>query len=581
MTDLRIARGFSLSPDFATKTVGILAQRRKGKTYTASVIAEELVAAGIPFVALDPTGAWWGLRARADGKGAGLSVVILGGQHGDLPLERGAGRFVADLVVEHPGFYVIDFSLFPSSAAEREFATDFAERLYRRKAQPGLDFPLHLLVDEADRFTPQRVPSGDQRMLGAFEALVRRGGLRGIGTTLISQRAAVVNKNVLEQLDVLIVLRTVGPNDRAAVEDYVKAHGTLEQRQELMGSLASLELGEAWIWEPGADPPLFERIRVRERRTFNSSATPKIGEKRIEPTRLADVDLAAIKEAMSEFIERADAQDPAKLQKRVRVLEVELAKAQRAASVLSEPTVREIRVEVPIVPQALVDELSAYRDGLEAKVREVYKLLADALAEKRPNSPLHARYIELQHEEAIERSTPPQPPVARPRNGDGDPIITPAKQRILDALAWLESVGMEASKPRLALMVDMSPKGGGFNNYLGNLRGADLIDYPRTGYVALTEAGREQATSDGAMTTAGLQEMLFAKVGPSKARILRVLIDAYPQVISKEDLAAAVEMSVTGGGFNNYLGSLRGVGLIDYPAPGSVVALPVLFLEGR
>jgi len=115
---LRISQDLALSPDFATKTAGILAQRRKGKSYTASVIAEEMVAAGIPFVALDPTGAWWGLRAGADGKGAGLSVVILGGQHGDLPLERGAGRFVADLVVEHPGFYVIDFSLFPSAAAE-------------------------------------------------------------------------------------------------------------------------------------------------------------------------------------------------------------------------------------------------------------------------------------------------------------------------------------------------------------------------------------------------------------------------------------------------------------------------------
>jgi len=110
------------------------------------VIVEEMVATGIPFVALDPTGAWWGLRAGADGKGAGFSVVILGGQHGDLPLERGAGKFVADLVVEQPGFYVIDFSLFPSAAAEREFATDFAERLYRRKAEPGRDFPLHLLV---------------------------------------------------------------------------------------------------------------------------------------------------------------------------------------------------------------------------------------------------------------------------------------------------------------------------------------------------------------------------------------------------------------------------------------------------
>lgn len=34
---LHVARGVTLPTDFVTKTTGILAQRRKGKTYTASV----------------------------------------------------------------------------------------------------------------------------------------------------------------------------------------------------------------------------------------------------------------------------------------------------------------------------------------------------------------------------------------------------------------------------------------------------------------------------------------------------------------------------------------------------------------
>ena len=35
-----------------------------------------------------------------------------------------------------------------------------------------------------------------------------------------------------------------------------------------------------------------------------------------------------------------------------------------------------------------------------------------------------------------------------------------------------------------------------------------------------------------------------------------------------------------GGTYGNILGRLRSLGLIDYPSPGEVVALPVLFLEG-
>jgi hypothetical protein len=37
---------------------------------------------------------------------------------------------------------------------------------------------------------------------------------------------------------------------------------------------------------------------------------------------------------------------------------------------------------------------------------------------------------------------------------------------------------------------------------------------------------------------------------------------------------------VTSGGFKNNLGALRTLELIDYPAAGQVVALPVLFPTG-
>jgi hypothetical protein len=132
----------------------ILAQRRKGKTYTARDRRGARRASRLPWVALDPTGAWWGLRASADGKKAGLPVVVIGGQHGDLPLERGAGAFVADLVLDHPGWYVLDLSLLESRRRARVRDRVRGAPL-RRKMQPGMDFPLHLFVDEADLFVPQ------------------------------------------------------------------------------------------------------------------------------------------------------------------------------------------------------------------------------------------------------------------------------------------------------------------------------------------------------------------------------------------------------------------------------------------
>jgi DNA helicase HerA-like ATPase len=111
---LRISPDLSLPLDAVTQAMAILARRGAGKTYTASVLVEEVVKARQPVVVLDPTGAWWGLRSSADGEHPGLPVVILGGEHGDVPLEPTAGRVIADVVIDHPGAYVIDLSGFES-----------------------------------------------------------------------------------------------------------------------------------------------------------------------------------------------------------------------------------------------------------------------------------------------------------------------------------------------------------------------------------------------------------------------------------------------------------------------------------
>jgi DNA helicase HerA-like ATPase len=77
--------------------------------------------------------------------------------------------------------------------------TAFLEALYRLKAREQFRTPVMLITDEADAIAPQRPMEGEERMLGAMEDIVRRGGQRGIGCMLITQRTAVLNKNVLTQ----------------------------------------------------------------------------------------------------------------------------------------------------------------------------------------------------------------------------------------------------------------------------------------------------------------------------------------------------------------------------------------------
>lgn len=107
-TALRLGTGLKLPLDAVTETFAILAMRGAGKSNTAVVMAEEFYAAGIPWVCIDPKGDWWGIRSAPDGKRPGLAVPIIGGEHGDLPLDASSGHVVADLIVDERLTAVID-----------------------------------------------------------------------------------------------------------------------------------------------------------------------------------------------------------------------------------------------------------------------------------------------------------------------------------------------------------------------------------------------------------------------------------------------------------------------------------------
>jgi len=159
--------------------------------------------------------------------------------------------------------------------------------------------------------------------------------------------------------------------------------------------------------------------------------------------------------------------------------------------------------------------------------------------------------------------------------------LTPAKQKILNGLAFMESIGVhQTDKTQLALMIGVSPTSGGYFNNLGSLRSAEMIAYPSGGTVMLTDAGRVVASTEGVPTTTEeLHDAIRAKLPPAKWKILERLVESYPHGMDKSALAKHIGVSPTSGGYFNNLGSLRSLGLIDYPQPGVVIANSVLFLE--
>lgn len=268
-----LAPGVQLPPEIVTAGVAVLANRGGGKSAVTHRLVELMHTAGLPVVVLDVKGDWWGIRSSADGKGPGLPFVIFGGDHHDVPLEPTAGQLLADLIVDDRIPAVLDLSHM-SKAQARTFATAFAERLYHRNRDP-----LHVVIEEADVLIPQRVSADTARLLGAMEDLAKRGRHRGLGLTVVSQRAQETAKSVLELMETVILLRMTGPRSIKAVQDWINVNADHDDTtaRQVIASLPSLAVGEGWVWSPG-----FLRILKRTTfpmfNTFDSHATPKPGQ---------------------------------------------------------------------------------------------------------------------------------------------------------------------------------------------------------------------------------------------------------------------------------------------------------------
>src|SRR5258707_14789362 len=80
--------------------------------------------------------------------------------------------------------------------------------------------------------------------VGAFSDLIRLGGAFGLGVALISQRAAVINKDGLTQVETMVAMRPTSPQGRKAIHDWMEPHAIAA---DIVESLPGLVSGEAWV----------------------------------------------------------------------------------------------------------------------------------------------------------------------------------------------------------------------------------------------------------------------------------------------------------------------------------------------
>jgi len=275
--------------------LAIVGTSGSGKTYAAKGLVELLMDGGRRVCIVDPLGVWWGLRAGADGGDAGgYPVVVFGGCHADIALDDGMGAALGRLLGTHPLACVVDLSELGSSGARRLFMTAFAKALHEANTEP-----LHLVLDEADLWAPQRAQPDGQALLGQIEEIVRRGRVRGFVPWLITQRPAVLHKDVLSQADILLSMKLTSSQDREAVGRWIEGQADRADGRRILAELPQLGRGEGTLWAPS--DCVLKRVQFPLIRTFDSSRTPQRDESVATPRTLAAVDVSALAIALADM----------------------------------------------------------------------------------------------------------------------------------------------------------------------------------------------------------------------------------------------------------------------------------------
>jgi len=147
-----------------------------------------------------------------------------------------------------------------------------------------------------------------------------------------------------------------------------------------------------------------------------------------------------------------------------------------------------------------------------------------------------------------------------------EPALSGPQRKILTSLAFWKSIGHDApTRPMVAAVAGYAPSSGGFNNLIGGMRTAGLIDIPAAGHVSLTAAGEATGCS---MSIDEARNFLLSVLSVPQ----RKLVDAAVGFVemTREDLAAATDYSAGSGGFNNLIGSLCTIDVFTKPRAGSV-----------
>lgn len=527
--------------------LAILATTGAGKTYTMRGIAERMRALGWRHGVVDKLGNCWGLTVSEDGEGPGLEYVIFGGRHAHVPMEPDDGEKIATLFLEQNFPAIFDLSAWKRPQQER-WVSDFADTLFHLHTEGST----HLFLDEIQSWVPQ---SGGSMCYDSIERLATQGRGRGIKLVMAAQRPATVSKTVLYMCTAIVAMKMVGKIDRSTIADMFEPH--VEDLKKLKDMLPSLSVGQGFLWDPGAGEA--KLIHLPANRTFDSSATPKHGDKAVNVVPFT----SSLVEKLCKALARPDP---------------ELA-ADADAKAIDHGDGVDWKAKYDAIKPALdraQADLEAARRHDDALKGMFLRLLNDAQLEI-----ADVQFLDLPRNPAFAGAGEPKPAPAAP-----DAELSPAGKQIMAQKPAAKDPAppkdftkrpsveklinaVKAAHPRKLFIDDLCLSAGvsqqssawrdNYKAFMADGR-VQLIG----GMYMLTDTGCAELP-EGRQASAAVAplELWLRHYPPATQRMLTLLANAQGRVISREEIAQQCEISITSSGLKGGINELIKQGLVE------------------
>lgn len=208
---------------------------------------------------------------------AGIGIIDLEGEYStllelypfliigrDVPVEPEAAAFLADEILGNKLSFIIDGSNPDLDAAIfQEFITNFINRFIAIEAR--IKAPYLFILEEADQLIPEK-GVGTSLCLEPLTRLVAKGGKRGLGTVIITQRPAFVSKRVISQATNKLIGHIEWPDDIAVLTKFGQIPGSAD--------IKNLNQGDFYAVGPFIKKP--QVIHIGSVKTTHLGATPSV-----------------------------------------------------------------------------------------------------------------------------------------------------------------------------------------------------------------------------------------------------------------------------------------------------------------